>query len=740
MALRRLVAGRIRTRNRGTWPIDEKCGAVPANWAGWPSNKKFGLILTHDVENAVGLSRCRELAQIEMELGFRSSFNFVPEGSYEVPSDLRAWLENNNFEVGVHDLYHAGGLYGSRKQFQTQAKRINLYLRKWKSVGYRSGFMMRNLDWHHDLDVLYDASTFDTDPFEPQPDGAGTIFPYLEQSKGRRERDRSELESRLSSHGSLHHELQGWNDRLKALPDGYVELPYTLPQDSTLFLLLGEEANSIWTEKLNWIAEKGGMALLNTHPDYMSFGGERDRQSYPVEHYRAFLQYIVTNFRGQYWHALPRDAAKWFIKSSRQRASDVRQDPKVNEKSTRTFLYGRRAAVLLYSYYPADPRPRRAAEALVDAGMSVELLCLKETEGEARHEIINGVHVTRLPLGKTRAGKFAYIWQYSCFIIYCFTTLSARCIRGRFDLVHVHNMPDILVFAALFAKIRRSKIILDLHDPMPELMSAIYGFIPKHPLVKFLALMEKCSITFADHVLTVNEACRKIFTRRSCPLAKISVVMNAPDENVFHFVPATKKDYATQPFVIMYHGSIVERHGLDIAVKALQLISEEFPQSELHIFGKNNSFLEKVMSDSQRLGLNGKVLHRGATDHAGIVKAIDQCSVGIIPNRRSLFTEINTPTRIFEYLARGKPVIAPNSSGITDYFRSDEIHYFELGDAEDLARQLREVIRQPDEVLKKVRKGQEIFLAHRWSSERDVFLKAVERTIGRRDTLPANLI
>ena len=144
----------------------------PENWPGWPEGKKFAFVLTHDVESKAGLDRCRSLMQLERDLGFRSSFNFIPEGSYRVPAELREELTASGFEVGIHDLKHDGHLFTSRRKFKRRAARINGYAREWGASGFRSGFMLRNLDWLHDLDVQYDASTFDTDPFEPQPDGA----------------------------------------------------------------------------------------------------------------------------------------------------------------------------------------------------------------------------------------------------------------------------------------------------------------------------------------------------------------------------------------------------------------------------------------------------------------------------------------------------------------------------------------------------------------------------------------
>src|SRR5438067_8439915 len=228
-AVRRRIAFRLLDRIGSVWPIAPGSERRPEGWPGWPENKKFALVLTHDVESAVGLRKCRKLMQLEMEAGFRSSFNFVPEGDYRVPPELREELAQNGFEVGIHDLRHDGRLFVSRRKFKQSAARINDYLREWKAEGFRSGFMLRELDWLHDLDIQYDASTFDTDPFEPQPEGHHTIFPLWVPrfSPPSGKADRSSRNSQLST--------------VSSSGGGYVELPYTLPQDSTCFVLLQEK-------------------------------------------------------------------------------------------------------------------------------------------------------------------------------------------------------------------------------------------------------------------------------------------------------------------------------------------------------------------------------------------------------------------------------------------------------------------------------------------------------------------
>jgi hypothetical protein len=293
IAVRRISAKRIRRANAAVWPVDPAAVRCPAGWAGWPEGKRITVVLTHDVEGPEGLAKCRRLAEYEASMGFRSSFNFIPEGDYAVSADLRAWLGEQGFEVGVHDLRHDGKLYVDRETYRANARRINGYLKDWSAVGFRSGFMLRELEWMHDLEIAYDASTFDTDPFEPQPDPASTIFPHWMPASG----------------GAA-------NGR------GYFEFPYTLPQDSTLFLVFQEASPRIWLEKLDWLARQRALVLVNVHPDYLQFPGEApSARTFPIEYYGQLLQRIKDHYAGQYWHPLPRELAAWLAERRRDGAA-----------------------------------------------------------------------------------------------------------------------------------------------------------------------------------------------------------------------------------------------------------------------------------------------------------------------------------------------------------------------------------------------------------------------------------
>jgi hypothetical protein len=261
------------------WPIDPAAGKPPENWPGWPENKKFTLVLSHDVDTQRGHDQCRRLMDIEKKLGFRSCLNFVPE-RYTVSAKLRAEAESNGFGIGVHGLKHDGKLFSSKKIFNKRTERINYYLKKWGTKGFTSPSTHHNLRWMHALDIEFDTSTFDTDPFEPQPDGVATIFPFR---------------------------VNGKSDT-----NGFLEMPYTLSQDFTLFIIMRESGIDVWKKKLAWIAEKGGMALLNTHSDYMTFDGNKcSLETYPVEHFENFLKHVKNRYEGQYWGALPGEVARY---------------------------------------------------------------------------------------------------------------------------------------------------------------------------------------------------------------------------------------------------------------------------------------------------------------------------------------------------------------------------------------------------------------------------------------------
>lgn len=283
LCIRRYIARNILKRSHDSWPINEKASAKPHNFTQWPDNKKFAFVLMHDVDTAIGHEKCLQVMELEQQEGFHSCFYFVPE-RYKIDKTKFEILKSNKFGIGVHGLKHDGKLFLNREQFLFQAAKINQYFKEWDVKGFSTPSMLCNREWMHDLNMSFATSSFDTDPFEPQPNGVTTIFPFNTSNADNTRR--------------------------------FIELPYTLVQDFTLFVILKEKTIDIWKKKLDWIVRNNGMVLLNSHPDYMNFNEHKSTiQEYPVSLFKSFLQYVKTKYSGQYWHALPEEIANFWKNS-----------------------------------------------------------------------------------------------------------------------------------------------------------------------------------------------------------------------------------------------------------------------------------------------------------------------------------------------------------------------------------------------------------------------------------------
>lgn len=230
----------------------------------WPQAQPAAMVLTHDVETSEGMKLIEPLAKIEEELGLRSCWNLVPR-KYPIDQDLVADLQQRGFEFGVHGYNHDGRLFASKREFEHRMPAMNEGFDRFDASGFRAPMVHRNLDWIGRLNLKYDSSCFDVDPFQAMPGGIGSLWPCM--------------------------------------VDGMVELPYTVPQDHTLFTSLGHNDTHVWDRKIEFIRQRNGMALLLTHPDYLDTPRLRSL-------YGDFLKRALNT--AAWWHALPRDVADWW--------------------------------------------------------------------------------------------------------------------------------------------------------------------------------------------------------------------------------------------------------------------------------------------------------------------------------------------------------------------------------------------------------------------------------------------
>ncbi len=388
-------------------------------------------------------------------------------------------------------------------------------------------------------------------------------------------------------------------------------------------------------------------------------------------------------------------------------------------------IAGRRVVMVVFSYYPEDPRVRREAEAMIGAGLSVDVICLRK-EQEPGHDTFGGVNIHRMPIVRKRGSRIRYLWEYVAFFFLAFFKVAVLHFRHRYHLVHVHNMPDVLVFTALIPKLGGARVILDLHDPMPEVFMTKYDLPAHHRVIRALHTLERWSTRFADVVLTPNKAFVRLFVQRGCPENKIVVIMNSPDPTIFSRAngqqgsPAKRKGLS-----LMYHGTIVERHGLGTALEALAHLREKVEAPNLHVYG-DGDYVAEFLAMRKALGLERIVHYHGQVPLEQIATAIDLVDIGVIPNKRSVFTEINLPTRIFEYLSKQKQVIVPRTVGILDYFDDSSIHFFEQGNSTSLANVIVGILENREESERILRNGLRTYNEYSWNSQRQRLLSTLE--------------
>jgi len=703
-----------RKRYSHIWPIDEKAAKPPENWEGWPDGKKFALVLMHDVDTAKGHEKCLDLAQIDEKMGFRSSFNFVPE-RYNVSSEVRRILVEKGFEVGVHGLKHDGKLFLSREIFLEQAVRINQYLKDWQAVGFVSPSMHRNLDWMHDLNIEYDVSTFDTDPFEPNPEGTNTIFPFFVPAT-----PNPELGTRNSKPEFNCSELVTCNSQpATVFKNGYIELPYTLPQDHTLFVLMQEGDNAIWKKKLDWIAEKGGIAVLLTHPDYMSFTGKKLAiDEYPAKYYAEFLEYINSNYKDQYWNPLPKDLARFWKKSQNyHNPSEIKYNiPSPNPHKACLVYYAKfKSSALLY----------REAKSLIEKGYDVDVICLRDLEKDKIVDTYHGIKIFYIQARHER--EKAYSSYFFNIVLFCFKTaflLSWLGLKNKYKLIHVTSPPDILVFSTFIPKMLGAKVILDIHDIGPELYMRKLQVSENSLFVKCLKFFEKISIWFSDHVITVTDLWKDRLLSRSASTEKCTVLLNVPDEEVFK--PFNKICDNNSKINLYYHGSYEEHFGVDTLLKAMPLIKERITEATLHLFGTGR-LKEEFIYLIKEMGMENYVFLNDIVPFYDLPNILKDADIGIVPTKGSTFSDEALSMKSLEYISLGIPIVISNTKVHSYYYKDSMVKFFQAGNPDELARATIEIAENKEERAKLVLNAFKFINEIGWNTTKNKYYEILDK-------------
>lgn len=374
------------------------------------------------------------------------------------------------------------------------------------------------------------------------------------------------------------------------------------------------------------------------------------------------------------------------------------------------FVNRRRHCMVVHAHYPySETRVQRQAEALLRHGYEVDVLCLRG-KTETVTENCNGVQVIRLPVRYRNhswmGGKF---WEYLRFFLLAMIKLAQLHGQRPYDTVQLHNLPDFLVFAAWVPKLFGARAILDLHDLMPDFYRARFGGDGNSLPMRLLYLQEKLACRFADHVITVSEHWRRDLIERGVPAHKCSVVMNVADDNVFR---PLKDDRPRWPedcdLRMIYHGTLVDRYGLDVAIRAVGQVRDNCPNIHLTILGKG-SHVPTLARLIQELDLEDHVFLRDEIRPVEeLPEIIGAADIGIVPYRNDVFTDGLLPTKLMEYAALGLPAIAARTTAIEACFSDTMVEFFEPGDVGDLARCIRLLYNDSDR-LAELREGSKEF-------------------------------
>ena len=354
----------------------------------------------------------------------------------------------------------------------------------------------------------------------------------------------------------------------------------------------------------------------------------------------------------------------------------------------------RRALVLVHSYYVRDTRPRRHAVALSEAGWEVDVVCARAA-GERRRERIDGVAIHRLPARRRRASKSRYLFEYVSFTLMAFLSVTRRHLFRRYDTVYVVGIPNFIVFAALVPRLLGARVLLDMRDPLPEFFQAKYELGDGHPLVRLLRLEEKLSARFASAVLTVDRSMAALYVR-SVPLARISVVINAPDPRLFSPPRTSARDPSDR--TLLYTGkSVAYRYGVDLAVRAVARLRGEIPGLRLRVVG-DGDLIPTLRKLAQELDVADAVDLERSVALDRIPAVVDRAWLGVQPNRDDPLMRFSLSQKVLEWCLLGLPVVCGETLPLREIFRQDEILFHRPGDLDGLCARLLEAHGNPIEL------------------------------------------
>lgn len=383
-----------------------------------------------------------------------------------------------------------------------------------------------------------------------------------------------------------------------------------------------------------------------------------------------------------------------------------------------------RFLIIAYTTYEHDPRVRLHAEALAGRGDSVDVIAL----ASGREGIQRGVNVIGVPIPRYRgASRASYLRSYLRFFSIA-AAWTYRLSRPRpYDLVIACTMPDTAILSALPARLFGSRLILDVHDTMPELYEEKFGGRRGAIGARLLMTMERVCAHFADRVFAVHELHRLRLVQAGIPAAKISSVMNLPPPWFFANRPAAPDGGG---FVLTCHGTITRRLGIDVAIKAVSLLAARIADLRLRVIG-GGDYLPQARLLAESLSLGGKVSFEGLVPAEELPRRLAGTAIGLVPNYSGKATHLMLPVKLLEYATMGIPVISSRLRTVEHYFPDGAVHLVTPGDPHALADAIEKLYHDP--VRRRVlgQRARRIARELSWNNQRQSFFDAIDGLLGR---------
>lgn len=390
-----------------------------------------------------------------------------------------------------------------------------------------------------------------------------------------------------------------------------------------------------------------------------------------------------------------------------------------------------RVATIAFTYYDSDPRVRRMAEALAERGDDVTALVLKNPQ-TPRRRIVGGVDVHGIPIPRYRgSSNLAYAAQYVAFFAAAASVVSVLHGRRPFDVVHVNNMPDFMVFSASLAKGLGAKLILDLHDPMPELYASKFSRGEQHPAVRLVTAMERASVSFADRAITVNEVMRDTFVAHGNPKDAFTIVQNVADTRHFPVgaaLDAGQHDGGTR---LIYHGTMAPRLGLDVALQAVRQVADAGVDVSLTMIGDGDD-VPRLRRLVEELDLGELVdLRIGFVPVEELLPDLIDADIGIVPAQAGPFTDTMVPSKLLEYVSLGIPTICSDLPAVRHYFNDDQVTMVAPGDPDALAGAIMALAADPAGRRRQAEQAMNFLKRYNWDTERQRYFDLIDQLAAR---------